>query len=108
MTHLQLVPDPPLKPERRRAWKPSKRRRRIKPNRSYLMAYEESIIVRDLIAIGGSATARELRRQYPMRYHPTYLVVVLNRMAKGGRLKRSHGRSGARVYIAAIEGRKAA
>lgn len=59
--------------------------RKFKPNRDYLHAAEEAIILRDLVLHGAGPdgrlmTAADLMRAEPMRYDPTYLPRVLRRM----------------------------
>lgn len=82
-----------------KVWKPTRRKPRFKVNRSHLHAYEEWIIVRDLNELGGVARVSELRFRFPMRYHDRYLVTVLARMVKAGRLRRT----GFRPYAYAVE-----
>ncbi len=78
--------------KRRRAPAP-----RFKPNDTYMRAYEERIILSDILIIGGSFSAADLRKCAPGRYS-VKLQPTLKRMARpGGCLMvvggvRSHGR----------------
>lgn len=69
-----------------RPWKPYRRKRavrKLKANRTYLDAFEEAVILRDIASFGGSyVTARELRLKFPMRYG-SYLNTRLKNMAVG-------------------------
>lgn len=77
-------------------WPPRTRKRPVKkyqPNRTYLHAVEEAIILRDLAVHGGGpdghpVTAADLMRYEPMRYDPTYLPRVLRRMWQDRTLER--------------------
>lgn len=70
------------------------RRREPKKNLTYLRAYEEEIIIRDLRDLcsrtGHMVTVRELRMAYPMRYSPTMTPSVLKRMHASHLIARTH------------------
>jgi hypothetical protein len=68
-------------------WKPRKRVRRFKRNLTWLHEWEHSIILRDLIEMGGEASNGAMRLRYPMRYHQTGLTLAFKRMREQGLLK---------------------
>lgn len=82
---------------RKKKWKPIGVRRirgtggAFVRNRRHLETFERAIIVRDILALGGEASARQLNRQYPMRYNMRYLPNALAHMARTMNLIRMGG-----------------
>lgn len=63
------------KPRKSNRWKG------VKADLTYLQAYEEAVILRDIASFGGGyVSAAELRLRFPMRYSPTRLPITLKRM----------------------------
>lgn len=76
------------KPKKWKPYRPRKRRRKFKSNRTYLEAYEEGMILGDMRAIvGDSATyvgTRDFELHAPGRYNHRYLRVAMKRLKKKG------------------------